>query len=66
MLKNLLGVTSKREMDRIEGREQVRVLEELAEQYDEDHRFTAVDICRMHKLWLGKVYSWAGPDCTAG
>ncbi len=60
MLKNLPGVTSKREMDRIEGREQVRVLEELAEQYDKDHRFTAVDICRMHKLWLGKVSSWAG------
>jgi hypothetical protein len=27
VLKNLLGITSKREMDRTEGREQVRVLE---------------------------------------
>lgn len=27
VLKNLLGITSKREMDRVEGREQVRALE---------------------------------------
>jgi cell filamentation protein len=53
VLKNLLGITSKREMDRMEGREQVRVFEELAGLYDSDHRFTADDICRMHRLWLG-------------
>jgi len=60
VLKNLLGITSKREMDRTEGREQVRALEELASLYDRDHRFTAADICRIHKAWLGRVYSWAG------
>jgi len=51
VLKNLLGITSKREMDRMEGRAQVRVLEVLAGFYDSDHRFTAADICRMHRLW---------------
>ena len=60
VLKNLLGITSKREMDRMEGREQVRVLEELASLYDSDHRFTATDICRMHRLWLERIYPWAG------
>jgi len=60
VLKNLLGITSKREMDQLEGREQVRVLEELAGLYDSDHRFTATDICRMHRLWLGRIYPWAG------
>ena len=60
VLKNLLGITSKREMDRMEGREQLRVLEELAGLYDSDHRFTAADICRMHRLWLGRIYPWAG------
>ena len=60
VLKNLLGVTSKREMDRMEGREQVRVLEELTGLYDGDHRFTAADICRMHRLWLERIYPWAG------
>ena len=60
VLKNLLHITSKREVDRLEGREQMRVLEELAGLYDSDHRFTAADVCRIHQLWLGRVYSWAG------
>lgn len=60
VLKNLLGITSKREMDRMEGREQVRVLEELAGLYDSDHRFTATDICGMPRLWLGRIYPRAG------
>ena len=60
VLKNLLGITSKREMDRIEGREQVRTLEELVTLYDKDHRFTAADVCRIHRIWLGRIYSWAG------
>lgn len=25
-----------------------------------DQRFTAADIQRMHRLWLGEIYSWAG------
>ena len=60
VLKNLLGITSKREMDRMEGREQVRALEKLTSLYSKDHRFTAADICRIHKIWLGRIYSWAG------
>lgn len=44
----------------MEGHEQVRVLEELAGLFDRDHRFTAADICRMHQLWLGRIYPWAG------
>ena len=59
VLKNLLGITSKREMDREEGREQVRALEELAGLYDRDHRFTAADIYKIHRLWLGRIYPWA-------
>ncbi len=60
VLKNLLHITSKREMDRIEGREQVRALEELAGFYDRGHRFTAADVRRIHQLWLGRIYPWAG------
>lgn len=43
-------------MDRTEGREQVRALEELANLYDRDHRFTAIEVCRIHELWLGQIY----------
>jgi cell filamentation protein len=60
VLKNLRGITSKREMDQLEGREQVRSLEDLATLYGKDHRFTAADICRIHTLWLGGIYAWAG------
>ncbi len=47
-------------MDRVEGQEQVRALEELTTLYDQDHRFTAADICGMHQIWLGPIYTWAG------
>ncbi len=60
VLKNLFGITTKGEMDRIEGREQVRALEELVTLYDKDTRFTSADVCRIHKIWLGRIYSWAG------
>lgn len=60
VLKNLLGIIRKREMDRIEGQEQVRALEELTALYEKDHRFTAADVCRIHQLWLGRIYAWAG------
>ena len=60
VLKNLLGITSKRKMDQLEGREQVRALEELAASYDKDHQFTAADVSRIHQVWLGRIYSWAG------
>ena len=60
VLKNKLGIKSKREMDRIEAREQIRALEELSGIYYREHRFTAADICRIHKIWLGPVYEWAG------
>ncbi|UCD84753.1 MAG: Fic family protein [Deltaproteobacteria bacterium] len=60
VLKNLLSIKSKREMDRVEAREQLRALEELINIYDEHHRFTANDMCKIHKIWLGTIYAWAG------
>ncbi len=33
---------------------------ELVGLYDERHRFTAADICGIHKRWLGAIYEWAG------
>lgn len=60
VLKNLLGIKSKRQMDRVEAREQVRALQKLIMLYGPAHRFTAADVCRIHKLWLDPIYSWAG------
>jgi cell filamentation protein len=60
VLKNLLGVKRKGEMDRVEAREQLRALHELIRTYGKNHRFTAADICQIHKIWLMNIYPWAG------
>ena len=60
VLRNLLGIKSKREMDQVEAQEQLRTLEELVRIYDQTHRFTAADVRRIHKIWLGSIYAWAG------
>lgn len=60
LLKNKLGIKSKLAMDKIEREEQLRAIEKLAGIYDVNHRFTAADICNIHKVWLEKIYAWAG------
>jgi cell filamentation protein len=60
VLRNFLDIKSKREMDRIEARAQVRALLELTKTYGRRHRFTSADVCRIHRIWLGDIYPWAG------
>jgi cell filamentation protein len=60
VLRNLLGLTGKRLMDEAEAREQKRALKDILSIYSSHHRFKAGDVCRMHKIWLGGIYAWAG------
>lgn len=60
VLKNLLGIYRKRQMDKLEAQEQLRTLEEITSFYGVNHRFRAKDICDIHKNWLGEIYEWAG------
>jgi len=60
ILRNLIGINRKREMDRIEMREQLRAMNELFDSYGRDHRCTADDIRKIHRAWLGPIYAWAG------
>ncbi|OGQ81230.1 MAG: hypothetical protein A3F90_14430 [Deltaproteobacteria bacterium RIFCSPLOWO2_12_FULL_60_19] len=60
VLRNVLGITRKREMDQIEARELRRAAEEGIRIYHQDHRFTEADVRRIHQIWLGPVYAWAG------
>ena len=60
VLRNLLGIQRKREMEKIEAREQRRARQELIPLYGETHRFTAADIRKIHRIWLGPIYAWAG------
>ncbi len=55
VLKNKLGIKSKRLMDKVEREGQLQVIGELAGTYDADHRFTATDICNIHKIWLRQL-----------
>ena len=60
VLKNRLGIKSQKEMDDAEARALERAMVGLVGNYDERHRFTATDICKIHKSWLGEIYDWAG------
>ena len=60
VLGNLLGITSARDMARTESLALLEARQTLIDQTRIDERFTTVAIRRMHRLWLGRIYSWAG------
>lgn len=60
VLKNRLGIKSPKEMEDVETRALEQAMVEFVGKYDEKHRFTAADICDMHRRWLGEIYEWAG------
>jgi len=60
VLRNNLGIRSSRAMDVAEARALTQAMEAFVAQYDERHRFTADDICGMHRRWMSGIYPWAG------
>lgn len=60
VLRNLLHITRKREMDLIEAEQYALVLPKLMGMYSREHRFSSEDVCTIHREWLGSVYDWAG------
>jgi len=60
VLRNLLCITSKEEMEHVEDERFERLMNEAATRFDSDHCFTAQDILWLHKTWLEGVFSWAG------
>jgi len=56
VLMNRLGIKSPQEMDDTETRALKNAMVGLVSKYDETHRFTAADICGIHRLWLGEIY----------
>jgi cell filamentation protein len=60
VLRNLAGVRSVREMARLESEYLLAATESLIDEIEVDQRLRAEDICRMHRLWLGRLYAWAG------
>lgn len=60
VLKNLLSINVKQAIDEAETQKLYRATDELTGIYDQNHRFTAADICNMHRNWLSTIYEWAG------
>lgn len=60
VLKNLCGIVTVDEMERAETLALLQTTEEMLDRFDQNHRFTAADICFVHRTWLGDIYSWAG------
>ena len=60
VLRNLVGIRSVREMAERESTALLSTTQRLIDETHLDQRFTADDICRMHRLWLGEIYAWAG------
>lgn len=60
VLRNLQGIRSAREMARSESEALLLATQQLIDNTELDQTFTSADICRMHALWLGAIYPWAG------
>lgn len=60
VLRNRLGITRVRDMNEAEAQALLLAQDAAIDRYDADHRFTAADICELHRIWLGPIYDWAG------
>ncbi|MHB8624472.1 MAG: Fic/DOC family protein [Sulfuricaulis sp.] len=60
VLRNRLGITSVRVLERKESEGLLATTQLLIDEVTVDHRFTANDVRRLHHLWLGEIYEWAG------
>lgn len=60
VLRNRLGITRVRDMNEAESQALLLAQQEALDLFGPSHRFTAVDVCDLHRLWLGPIYSWAG------
>lgn len=62
VLKNLLGITSKDEMDELELGLLAQLYESVLVEDLPDRGLTAEDLKVWHRRWLGNVYAWAGME----
>ena len=60
VLKNLLGITTRDAMEIAETEALWAAQEQLLAEIEQNQAFTAREICGMHRLWLGRIYPWAG------
>lgn len=60
VLRNLLGITSKRAIDQKEAEGLLKTEKWAIGYFSKMHSFTENDIKKIHQVFLGKIYIWAG------
>jgi cell filamentation protein len=60
VLRNFPGITKVREMEEAETQALMAAQRAALTTYGRTHRFTPADIRRLHRMWLGSIYPWAG------
>lgn len=60
VLKNRLGIRSKKQMDRLEYEALLKTQDKYYHLVTPETRFTAKLICSIHKDFFGSLYPWAG------
>lgn len=60
VLRNRLGIRSVRAMEERESEALLAATQRLIDDTGIDQRFGADDIRRIHRVWLGDIYEWAG------
>jgi len=60
VLRNFLGITRVRDMEEAETQALHIAQRAALKSYGPDHRFIPADIRRLHRMWLGSIYPWAG------
>lgn len=60
VLNNLLNITTKSEIDRVETELLFEITDQLLDELDKNHCFSADDIMQIHRRWLESLYEWAG------
>ncbi|HEY8009974.1 MAG TPA: Fic family protein [Rudaea sp.] len=60
VLRNRFGIRRVGEMQQAESVALDAAQEWALRHFDAAHRFTAADVCELHRQWLGGIYTWAG------
>lgn len=60
VLRNLLRITRVRDMQLAESQALELAQVQAIDTVSADLRFTAAEVCRLHRLWLEPIYPWAG------
>jgi len=60
VLRNRLGIKSGREIERMESEALLSATEQMNDETHIDQCFTLNYLRRMHRVWFGEIYVWAG------